>query len=455
MWKGRFQQEQSDFLKSYGESVSIDWRLYRQDIRGSIAHARALVGAGVLTGDEFPQIETGLLEIEKEIAEGVFEFSRDLEDVHMNIESALTKRIGAAGAKLHTARSRNDQVALDLRMYLRDAAKEIVTGIRGLQRELAGFAGRHEGAILPGYTHLQRAQPVFLAHHLLAYVEMLDRDAGRVADCAQRMDAMPLGSGAIAGSTIVLDREAVAKELGFSRVTTNSMDAVADRDFACELLAALAILGMHISRLSEDVILWASAEFGFIELSDRHTTGSSLMPQKKNPDIAELARGKTGRLYGNLVSLLTTMKGLPLTYNRDMQEDKGPVFDSIDTVLATLEVFAEMMSAAVFREDRALAAAGDPLLLATDLADRLVEGGVPFREAHEIVGRLVAEAQKCGTPLHRLDGAHFLGASPVLTPDVIEKTFELRAAMEARKAVGAPSPENVARELARWKSVLL
>ena len=455
MWKGRFQQEQSDFLKSYGESVSIDWRLYRQDIRGSIAHARALVGAGVLTGDEFPQIETGLLEIEKEIAEGVFEFSRDLEDVHMNIESALTKRIGAAGAKLHTARSRNDQVALDLRMYLRDAAKEIVTGIRGLQRELAGFAGRHEGAILPGYTHLQRAQPVFLAHHLLAYVEMLDRDAGRVADCAQRMDAMPLGSGAIAGSTIVLDREAVAKELGFSRVTTNSMDAVADRDFACELLAALAILGMHISRLSEDVILWASAEFGFIELSDRHTTGSSLMPQKKNPDIAELARGKTGRLYGNLVSLLTTMKGLPLTYNRDMQEDKGPVFDSIDTVLATLEVFAEMMSAAVFREDRALAAAGDPLLLATDLADRLVEGGVPFREAHEIVGRLVAEAQKCGTPLHRLDGAHFLGASPVLTPVVIEKTFELRAAMEARKAVGAPSPENVARELARWKSVLL
>jgi len=455
MWKGRFQQEQSDFLKSYGESVSIDWRLYRQDIRGSIAHARALEGAGVLTGDEFPQIETGLLEIEKEIAEGVFEFSRDLEDVHMNIESALTKRIGAAGAKLHTARSRNDQVALDLRMYLRDAAKEIVTGIRGLQRELAGFAGRHEGAILPGYTHLQRAQPVFLAHHLLAYVEMLDRDAGRVADSAQRMDAMPLGSGAIAGSTIVLDREAVAKELGFSRVTTNSMDAVADRDFACELLAALAILGMHISRLSEDVILWASAEFGFIELSDRHTTGSSLMPQKKNPDIAELARGKTGRLYGNLVSLLTTMKGLPLTYNRDMQEDKGPVFDSIDTVLATLEVFAEMMSAAVFREDRALAAAGDPLLLATDLADRLVEGGVPFREAHEIVGRLVAEAQKCGTPLHRLDGAHFLGASPVLTPDVIEKTFELRAAMEARKAVGAPSPENVARELARWKSVLL
>lgn len=455
MWKGRFQQEQSDFLKSYGESVSIDWRLYRQDIRGSIAHARALVGAGVLTPPEFGQIEAGLREIEHEIAEGVFEFSRDLEDVHMNIESALTKRIGAAGAKLHTARSRNDQVALDLRMYLRDAASEICNGIRGLQRELVGFAGRHEGAILPGYTHLQRAQPVFLAHHLLAYVEMLDRDAGRVGDCARRMDAMPLGSGAIAGSTIVLDRAAVANELGFSRVTTNSMDAVADRDFACELLSALAILGMHISRLSEDIILWASAEFGFIELSDRHTTGSSLMPQKKNPDIAELARGKTGRLYGNLVALLTTMKGLPLTYNRDMQEDKGPVFDSIDTVLATLEVFAEMMSAAVFREDRAAAAAGDPLLLATDLADRLVEGGVPFREAHEIVGRLVALAQASATSLHQLAPTVFLDASPVLTPEVVGRTFQLRAAMEARRAVGAPSPENVGRELARWKSVLL
>jgi len=454
MWKGRFKQEQSDLLKSYGESVSTDWRLYRQDIRGSIAHARALTAAGILTGDEFLQIESGLRAIEKEIGDGTFEFREELEDVHMNIESALTARIGAAGAKLHTARSRNDQVALDFRLYLRDIAEEIIEAIRGLQRELVGLGARHRDAILPGYTHLQRAQPVFFAHHMLAYVEMLDRDAGRVGDAARRLDAMPLGSGAIAGSTIVLDREAVAAELGFSGVTRNSMDAVADRDFACEFLAALAILGMHVSRLSEDVILWASAEFGFIDLSDRHTTGSSLMPQKKNPDIAELARGKTGRLYGNLISLLTTMKGLPMTYNRDMQEDKEAVFDSVDTVLATLRIFGEMMASASLREARALEAAGDPLLLATDLADRLVEGSVPFREAHEIIGRLVRVSQESGVPLPKLDAEIFRAASEVLTPDVVEKTFQLRIAMAARKAVGAPSPENVAGELDRWAARL-
>jgi argininosuccinate lyase len=307
---------------------------------------------------------------------------------------------------------------------------------------------------MPGYTHLQRAQPVFFAHHLLAYVEMLDRDAGRLRDAHARMDAMPLGSGAIAGSTILLDREAVARELGFSRVTTNSMDAVADRDFACEVLAALAIAGMHLSRLSEDVILWASAEFGFLELSDRHTTGSSLMPQKKNPDIAELARGKTGRLYGNLVTLLTVMKGLPLTYNRDMQEDKEAVFDSVKTASDTLSILAEMFSAASLREDRALEAAGDPLLLATDLADRLVEGGVPFRKAHEIVGGLVARARELKTPLDQLNSAEFLKASPVLTPKIVKSTFQLQSALAARKAVGAPSPENISRELARWRSLL-
>lgn len=454
MWKGRFQEEQSDLLKSYGESVSFDWRLYDQDIRGSLAHARALMRAGILSDAEFESIRAGLEEIRSEIRSGRFEWKMALEDVHMNIEAELTRRIGPAGARLHTARSRNDQVALDFRMYLRETAGEMAGLIRGLQRELVAFGRRHEGAVLPGYTHLQRAQPVFLAHHLLAYVEMFDRDAGRLADAASRMDAMPLGSGAIAGSTIVLDREAVARELGFPRVTTNSMDAVADRDFACEFLSALAILGMHLSRLSEDFILWASAEFGFLELSDRHTTGSSLMPQKKNPDIAELARGKTGRLYGNLVSLLTTMKGLPMTYNRDMQEDKEAVFDSIDTAAATLSLFAEMISAAVFREQRAAAAAADPLLLATDLADRLVEGGVPFREAHEMVGRLVARAQALGVPLNRLEPGEFTAVSPVLVPELVGRTFVVEAAMEARKATGAPSPENIARELARWESVL-
>ncbi|NBS51166.1 MAG: argininosuccinate lyase [Spartobacteria bacterium] len=440
MWKGRFKEEQSDLLKSYGESVSTDWQLFRHDIRGSIAHARALMNAGILSQTEFSSIESGLLGIQKDIESGQFEFSRDLEDVHMNIEAELTRRIGPAGAKLHTARSRNDQVALDFRLYLRDASQQIQQHIRSLEKALVGLADRHRNALMPGYTHLQRAQPVFFAHHLLAYVEMLDRDAGRLSDAAKRMDSMPLGSG--------------ARELGFSKVSTNSMDAVADRDFACELLAALAILGMHISRLSEDVILWASAEFGFLDLSDRHTTGSSLMPQKKNPDVAELARGKTGRLYGNLMSLLTTMKGLPLTYNRDMQEDKEGVLDSVQTASDTLVIMAEMMSAASLREDRALEAASDPLLLATDLADRLVEGGVPFRKAHEIVGGLVALAQQKQTPLHLLSQSDFESASPVLTQEIVTKTFDLKLAMAARKAIGAPSPDNVAREIQRWSEHL-
>ncbi|MFZ4774207.1 MAG: argininosuccinate lyase [Terrimicrobiaceae bacterium] len=454
MWKGRFKQEASDLLKSYGQSVTTDWRLYRQDIRGSIAHARALSRAGILSVEEFARIEAGLKAIEEEISAGTFSFSEDLEDVHMNIESELTRRIGAAGAKLHSARSRNDQVALDFRMYLLEACGQVREGIWNLQQALVELSSRHPAAVIPGYTHLQRAQPVLFAHHLLAYVEMLARDSGRVADGARRMDSMPLGSGAIAGSTLILDREAIAAELGFSKVTTNSMDAVADRDFACELLSNLAILGMHISRLSEDIILWASAEFGFLELSDRHTTGSSLMPQKKNPDIAELARGKTGRLYGNLIALLTTMKGLPLTYNRDMQEDKEGVFDSVDTVLATLAIFAEMIRAASLREERARSAASDPLLLATDLADRLVEGGVPFRQAHEMIGRLVARAQETKTPLSDLPSDEFLAASPLLTPEVVASTFDLDSALKARKATGAPSPENVARELARWSSEL-
>jgi argininosuccinate lyase len=454
MWKGRFKEEASDLLKTYTQSVTVDWRLYRQDIRGSIAHARALRNAGILTAEEFDQIESGLRMIEAEIAAGTFPFREDLEDVHMNIEAELTRRIGAAGAKLHTARSRNDQVALDFRLYLIESCGAINAGIRGFQRSLVGLGERHAGAVIPGYTHLQRAQPVLFAHHLLAYVEMLDRDAGRIADCAKRMDSMPLGSGAIAGSTLILDREAIAEELGFSHVTTNSMDAVADRDFACELLSALAILGMHISRLSEDVVLWASAEFGYLELSDRHTTGSSLMPQKKNPDIAELARGKTGRLYGNLVALLTTMKSLPLTYNRDMQEDKEGVFDSVDTILDTLAIFAEMIAASTLREDRARSAASDPLLLATDLADRLVEGGIPFRQAHEIVGKLVARAQETVVPLNKLDHGDFLAGSAVLTPDVVALTFDLESALKARRATGAPSPDNVARELARWSAQL-
>lgn len=454
MWKGRFSEEQSDLLKQFGESVSYDWRLYPHDIRGSIAHARAAWKAGILTESEFHQIQDGLLEIKAEIEAGRFNFQTDLEDVHMNIESVLTQKIGAAGAKLHTARSRNDQVATDFRLYLRAEGEELVEALSDLQRALVFLARKDQGAILPGYTHLQRAQPVFVAHHLLAYVEMLERDKGRLEDCLKRLNVCPLGSGAIAGSTIILDREAMAKELGFSGVTQNSMDAVSDRDFACEFLAFAAIVGMHLSRLSEDVILWASAEFSFLELSDRHTTGSSLMPQKKNPDIAELTRGKTGRLYGNLVALLTTMKGLPLTYNRDMQEDKEAVFDSVDTLKIALRIFAEMMAAARFKSEETARACQDVNLLATDLADYLVRQGVPFRQAHEVVGKLVAMAatQKCA--LNQLSEADYLSVSSHLTAEARD-VFDLKAAMEARISPGAPSPQNVEERLSFWEKALV
>lgn len=453
MWKGRFKEAQSSLLQQFGESVSFDWRLYRQDIAGSIAHARGLREFGILTPEEFAQIEQGLREIESEIDAGTFAFDPELEDVHMNIEAELTRRIGPAGAKLHTARSRNDQVATDFRLYLRTEAAEISDRLRNLQRALTSLGCRHSDLLLPGYTHLQRAQPVYAAHHLLAYVEMLDRDLGRLADCTARLNVCPLGSGAIAGSTIAIDREAVARELGFSSVTQNSMDAVADRDFACEFLAALAILGMHLSRLSEDVILWASAEFGFIELSDAHTTGSSLMPQKKNPDIAELTRGKTGRLYGNLLSLLTVLKGLPLTYNRDMQEDKEAVFDSIDTIKISLAVFAEMMAAASFNAGRAQAAVADANLLATDLADYLVLVGVPFRQAHEIVGKLVARAGELATPLNQLSAEEFRAISPSLDADS-RKVFDLGTAMRARTSPGAPGSTQVRARLDFWTAKL-
>ena len=454
MRQGRFQQAPSSLLRTYTESVSFDWRLYRHDIRGSIAHARALRNAGVLAEHEFESIRKGLLEIEEDIASGRFRFDPELEDVHMNIEAELTRRIGDAGGKLHTARSRNDQVALDLRLYVRDEIAILCNLVRTFQRALVELAHRHTGAVMPGYTHLQRAQPVFVAHHLLAYVEMAARDSGRLKDCAKRLDDMPLGSGAIAGSTIVVDRAAIARELGFSAVTQNSMDAVSDRDFGCELLAALAILGMHLSRLSEDIILWTSAEFGFIELSDEHATGSSLMPQKKNPDIAELTRGKTGRLYGNLVSLLTTMKGLPLTYNRDMQEDKEAIFDSVDTAKAALQVFAEMIDKASFLEGRTSQAANDPGLLATDLADRLVRGGVPFRQAHEIVGKLVFTAAQRGVPITALSPQEFLKANRLLTPELVRETFDVHGGLAARLAPGAPSPDNVTQRIAHWRKIL-
>jgi argininosuccinate lyase len=453
MWKGRFQEQTAELLQSFSESISFDWRLWRHDIEGSIAHSAALEKAGLITADERAKIVAGLREIGAEIEAGKFPFKVELEDIHMNIESELTKRIGAAGAKLHTARSRNDQIATDIRLYLRDECDALATLLRELQRELVDLAEREKDVIIPGYTHLQRAQPVYFAHHLLAYVEMLERDGGRIRETRQRMNVLPLGSGAIAGSTIILDRELVAQMLGFDGVTRNSMDAVSDRDFAVELLAALALAAVHLSRLSEDIILWASSEFKFITISDAYTTGSSLMPQKKNPDVAELTRGKSGRVIGNLVSLLTTLKGLPMTYNRDMQEDKEPVFDSVDTVKTSLAIFAGMMAGIRANRTACAAAVSDPMLLATDVADYLVNRGIPFRHAHEIVGKAVALCVERGCDLPQLTLADYQALSPAFTADVFD-CFQLETAMAARKGIGAPSPQNVAAELARWQAAL-
>ena len=453
MWKGRFQTETSNLVQRYGESISYDWRLYAYDIEGSIAQAAALQDAGIINKTEERAIVRGLREIKKEIETGEFRFKTSLEDIHMNIESALTEKIGAPGAKLHTARSRNDQVALDTRLYCRAETQAIYNRLTATQNALITLSVNHPEAVVPGYTHLQRGQPVLFAHHLLAYVEMLERDKERLRDAYKRINVMPLGSGALAGSTIVLNRNLVAEKLGFPAITQNSMDAVSDRDYIAELLFVISMIGIHLSRLSEDVILWASAEFGFIELSDAHTTGSSLMPQKKNPDVAELTRGKTGRLVGNLMSLLTTIKGLPMTYNRDLQEDKEPLFDTIDQIKLALEVFAEMMAVAKIREDRTQAATADPFLLATDLADYLVLNKVPFRDAHEIIGKLTAYSiqEQRGFPDLTLE--EFQQFSAVFKEDVF-KVLNVKTALRARKSTGAPSPTNVGRQISRWQKRL-
>ena len=453
MWQGRFSKDPSKRLRAYGESVSFDRRLALHDIAGSKAHAAALRKAGLLTPGELKAIHRGLDAIGREIRSGKFKWREELEDVHMNIEAVLTKKIGPAGAKLHTARSRNDQVATDLRLWMRDETKSLIAAVRSLQKALVGLAVRSGEAVMPGYTHLQRAQPVLAAHHLLAYVEMLERDAERLADAARRADVLPLGSGALAGSTISLDRRFLAKQLGFSAVSQNSMDAVSDRDFACEFLSACAICGMHLSRLCEDTVLWASSEFGFLRLSDEHTTGSSLMPQKKNPDIAELARGKTGRLYGNLFSLLTTLKGLPLSYNRDLQEDKEPVFHSADTLGSSLEILAEMFGAAQWDKKRMAAAADDAQLVATDWADYLVRKKLPFRQAHEAVGKLVALSIKRGVTLRDLTVKDLQTASTLFRADALQ-CLDARRSLAARTAEGAPSPKRVAARLAWWRKHL-
>ncbi|HTD15173.1 MAG TPA: argininosuccinate lyase [Chthoniobacterales bacterium] len=453
MLRGRFQDETAAAMRRLSESVSFDWRLFKFDILGSIAHAKALHKAGLLTVDELAQIETGLLGIEKEIAAGVFEFRPELEDVHMSIEAELTKRIGAAGAKLHTARSRNDQVALDLRLYLRNECTEIRALLIDFQRALVEVGRKYSNAVLPGYTHLQRAQPVLLAHHFLAYVEMIERDKERLTDARQRINRMPLGSGAIAGSTIPIDRAYVAQLLDFPELTRNSMDAVSDRDFVAEMLFVLALVGVHLSRLSEDLILFASSEFKFVKISDAYSTGSSLMPQKKNPDVCELTRGKAGRLIGNLVTLLTVVKGLPMTYNRDLQEDKEAVFDSIDQTRLVLEVYSAMIRELEFDIGVMQQAASDPALLATDLADYLVLHGLPFRQAHEAIGGLVAYSQKEQRALPELSLEEFRRFSDRFEPDLYQ-VFQLDSAMTKRVAVGAPSAKNVAAQMEAWDAKL-
>jgi argininosuccinate lyase len=455
---GRFAGGPAADVAQFTESISFDWRLWRHDILGSMAHAQMLQKIGVLKKNELRSIVRGLDAIGKEIKAGKFKWNPALEDVHMNIEAELTRRV-PAGAKLHTARSRNDQVALDIRLWLRDEIKSLLAEIADLQRSLVLLGERNANVLIPGYTHLQRAQPVYFAHHLLAYVEMLDRDCDRLWDCHSRVNVCPLGSGAIAGSTLPLKREIVAKLLNFvdasgrPQLTQNSMDAVSDRDFAVEFCAAAALLAVHISRLAEDLILWAGSEFNFIKITDAYTTGSSLMPQKKNPDVAELARGKSARVIGNLVALLTLLKGLPMTYNRDLQEDKERLFDTADTVRMTTRLMAAMLRNTKLNRPACERAVSDPALLATDLADYLVRKGMPFRQAHHVVGAVVALAEEKGKPLNELMLKELQSVQKTFGRDAMN-VFDLQRAMAKRNIIGAPGTKEVAKQLLRWRKQL-
>jgi len=455
---GRFSAGLADDVAQFTESISFDWRLWEHDIRGSIAHATMLQKVGLITEAELDEIKRGLGEIRSEIAAGKFAWKPELEDVHMNIEAELTHR-APAGAKLHTARSRNDQVALHIRLLLRDQITALCSEIQLLQRAFVDLAADNVDVVIAGYTHLQRAQPVYFAHHLLAYVEMLERDQQRLSDAYRRVNVCPLGSGAIAGSTLALDREMVARLLGFVDekgrpvITQNSMDAVSDRDFAIEFCAVGALLAVHISRLAEDLILWSSSEFSFIRISDAYATGSSLMPQKKNPDVAELARGKSARVIANLVALLTLLKGLPMSYNRDLQEDKQRLFDTADTVRSTVRICTAMLRNISVNKVACAAASADPALLATDLVDYLIGKGVRFRDAHHLVGEVVALAERKQKPLDKLQLSELRSVHDAFAEDV-RNVFNLKEAMARRTSTGAPGTAEVRKQLARWTKLL-
>ena len=453
LWDGRFQEGPDALVLRLSESITYDRRLYPFDIQGSLAHARMLVKQGIIPQEDGERIRQGLLQIQEELDKGEFVFHTELEDIHMNIESRLTQLAGPAGARLHTGRSRNDQIATDERLYLRHVVDQLRQELRAFQKALHTLASQNREAIMPGFTHLQHAQPILFPHHLLAYVEMVERDRERLADARHRINRLPLGAGALAGSTLPLDREFVARELGFEAVLQNSMDAVADRDATLEFLADLAIVAMHLSRLAEDIILWFSQEFAFIEIGDAFTTGSSLMPQKKNPDMAELTRGKTGRVYGALMGLLTTMKGLPLTYNRDLQEDKEGLFDAVDTVSLVLRTLTAMLATVKIRAPRMAQAASDPALMATDLAEALVRQGIPFREAHHQVGRFVAACQKRGLTLAQADLSLMRESIPSATEEFLS-LFDPRHSTEARNLLGGTAPAQVEAQLARWQEAL-
>ena len=446
LWGGRFAAATADSVEAFTASIDIDSRLYRHDILGSVAHAKMLARQRIISARDAQRILRGLKAVQREIESGRFVFSSADEDIHLNVERRLTEKIGAAGGKLHTARSRNDQVALDMRLYLREEMALIIEGLRNLQRELVQAAKKHLDVIMPGYTHLQRAQPVLFSHHLLAYFDMFDRDRERFSSCLERVNVLPLGAGALAGTTFPIDRNYVAKLLNFPRVSKNSIDTVSDRDFILEFLSASAILFVHLSRLAEEMILWSSQEFGFIELPDRYCTGSSMMPQKKNPDVPELIRGKTGRVFGHLHALLTIMKGLPLAYNRDLQEDKIPLFDTVDTVKASVAIIRELVGGVKVKKAKMLAAAQDGFMNATDLADYLVLRGAPFRTAHAISGKVVQRCIARGCRIEELSLNELRRFSAKIGRDVYNY-LSPEAAVGRRRSPGGTARTNVLRRL--------